>query len=78
MPVFQTNEAEVVDLDDLEPLWEGVEDELDPVLRKPDAQVEGQRIPVAVGDLHPFDGAHLVLDWCDTLAEVCACKKNKK
>ena len=62
LPVFQTNQTQIINFDDFEPLGEGVENELDPVLGQLDRQVKGEGVPVAVGDLHPLDGAHMVLN----------------
>ena len=61
-PVFKPDQAEVVHLDDPQPLADRVEDELDAVLGQLDDQVVGEGLLVAVGDLDPLDDAHLGLD----------------
>ena len=40
-----------------------------------DGEVVIQRLPVAVGDLHPLDVAHLTLDTRYRCAEVHPCRK---
>ena len=61
-PIFQSDETEVVHLDHLQPLTDGVKDELQPVLAELDAEIVGQGVLVAVGDLHPFNLPHVTLD----------------
>ena len=51
-PVLEPYKAEIVDLDDLQPLGYRVKDELDPILRQLDGEVVGQGVPVTVRYLH--------------------------
>ena len=66
-----------MDLDDLEPLVDGIEDELDAVAAEVDDQVHVERVLVVVQDLHLLDRAHHVLDGGHGLREVHAWKEKK-
>merc|ERR1712038_1870082 len=48
LAILQSDETEVVHLDDLQPLTDGVKDELQPVLTELDTEIVGQGVLVAV------------------------------
>ena len=57
-------------LDDLEPLADGVEDELDAIVGEVDDQLDPERVMVAVEDLDALDAPHQALDRCYRMAKV--------
>ena len=52
LPVLEPDKAEIIDLNHLQSLGNGIKDKLDPILRQLDREVVGQRVPVTVRDLH--------------------------
>ena len=61
-PIFESDQTQIIDFDNFQPLTGGVKHELDPVLAELDAQVEGQGVLVTVGDLHSLDVTNMALD----------------
>ena len=63
-------------LDDLEPLADGVEDELDAIVGEVDDQLDAERVVVAVQDLDALDAPHQTLDRGYRMTKVHSWKEN--
>jgi len=61
LPVLEPDKAEIIDLNHLQPLGNGIKDKLDPILRQLDREVVGQRVPVSKRSPQPDDEIQFIL-----------------
>ena len=54
LPILESDKTEVIDLDNLQPLTGGVEQQLDAVVAELDGEIVGQGLLITVRNLHSY------------------------